>query len=344
MKWKYLLSVILFLLAGFIVYTLYKAGSFRSIEPHQKGEVLRIIKDIPGPEDLDISYLTNTLFISSTDRRNEDNEGAIFGLPLESESIPYRIPHTFSDSFHPHGISVFESDSSTYLHVVNHNENGDYIEFFQYRSDSLHHFKSIHSPMMCCPNDVLSVAPDRCYITNDHGNKSGFMRTLEDYLTLPLSNILYYDGSSFNEAYSGMSYANGINISPNGKYIYATETTGRKLLTFIPTSEGSLKKVGEINLKTGLDNIDVDQDGKIWIASHPKLLAFVKHAKDSTAISPSQVIRITPGVDNHTDFTIDEIFLDDGTNLSGSSVAVHHQGKVYVGVVFDHKVLMMSFN
>lgn len=196
--------------------------------------------------------------------------------------------------------------------------------------------------MMCCPNDVLAVAPDRCYVTNDHGRKTGFMRTLEDYLSLPLSGIVYYNGEEFIQAYDGMSYANGINISPDGKYIYASETTGRKFLTLEQAPDGILSEVHTINLKSGLDNIDVDTDGNIWIGSHPKMLDFVGHASDSTKHSPSQVFRLSPGVSSHTDYEIKEVFLDDGAMISGSSVAVHHNETVYVGVVFDHKVMKLQ--
>jgi len=44
---------------------------------------------------------------------------------------------------------------------------------------------------MISPNDVVAVAPDQFYVTNDHGYPHGFMLTLEDYLQLPASSLLY---------------------------------------------------------------------------------------------------------------------------------------------------------
>jgi len=341
MKVRYIVMGVFIVLALLVIYTLYKAGSFKSIEPHHIGIDIGFYTNMPGPEDLDISYNNDILFISSTDRRT-GKTGGIYGLDnKKTDAVPEVIPITYNGSFHPHGISIYESDTNTFLHVVNHNENGDYIEFFQYMNDTLFHIRSIKSSMMCCPNDVLAVAPDRCYVTNDHGRKTGFMRTLEDYLSLPLSGIVYYNGEEFILAYEGMSYANGINISPDGKYIYASETTGRKFLTLEQAPDGILSEVHTINLKSGLDNIDVDTDGNIWIGSHPKMLDFVGHASDSTKHSPSQVFRLSPGASSHTDYEIKEVFLDDGDMISGSSVAVHHNEIVYVGVVFDHKMMKL---
>ena len=342
MKLKYVIGSVLLIVLGFFLFTLYKAGSFKSINPHSEGEILGYIEDLQGPEDLDISYLNNILFISSTDRRDTSRQGAIYALDLDGVADPQLLIHDYQDSFHPHGISVFEQDSATYLHVVNHNNNGDFIEFFELKNDSLFHFKSVESSLMCCPNDVLAIAPDQCYITNDHGNKSGFMRTLEDYLTLPMSGILYYDGKEISEAFTGMSYANGINISRDGNYIYATETTGRKMLTFEVSEDGSLTKKNELSLQSGLDNIDVDLDGNIWIGSHPKLLAFVSHAKDKTVPSPSQVFKITPGKEDHLAYDVKEIYLNDGKELSGSSVALYHENTLYIGVVFEPTILMLE--
>ncbi len=38
------------------------------------------------------------------------------------------------------------------------------------------------------------------YVTNDHGSRTEFGRTMETYLTLPRANVLYFDGMIFREA------------------------------------------------------------------------------------------------------------------------------------------------
>ena len=93
----------------------------------------------------------------------------------------------------------------------------------------------------------------------------------------------------------------------------------------------------KLNLQSGLDNIHVDDEDNLWIAAHPKVLKFIGHAKDSINKSPSQVFKLTPA--SGTNYTIEEIYLNEGEQLSGSSVAVHYKSDLFVGVVFDYKLL-----
>ena len=192
---------------------------------------------------------------------------------------------------------------------------------------------------MCCPNDVVAVDKDKFYVTNDHGTRGGIMRTLEDYLLIPWSYILYYNGQTFTKVRDGINYANGINISNDHSKLYVACVTGRELLSFKIKEDGSLSLADRLNLKTGIDNIDVDEDGNLWIGAHPKLLAFVAHADDSTKHSPSQALKLTPSGNS---FAAEEIFLDDGKMISGSSVAVRYKNEVFVGVVFERKLLRMK--
>jgi arylesterase/paraoxonase len=118
-----------------------------------------------------------------------------------------------------------------------------------------------------------------------------------------------------------------------------THTTGRELLTFSRNKEtGELKLLNKLNLQSGLDNIHVDDEDNLWIACHPKMLKFIGHAKDSINKSPSQVFKLIPAT-NGTNYIVEEVYLNEGEQLSGSSVAVHYKTDFFVGVVFDHKVL-----
>ena len=92
-----------------------------------------------------------------------------------------------------------------------------------------------------------------------------------------------------------------------------------------------------IDLKTGLDNIELDSAGRLYIAAHPKLLTFVKHAKDAAYLSPSQVLRLEgqPG----GGYIVTEIYLDSGAQISGASVAAVSGKRMLIGSVFDPKFL-----
>jgi len=340
---------VVYVLSAAVVYavgsTLNVAGSFKSIDPHQSGTTEFVYRGIYGPEDMDLNEQTGKLYISSSDRwsnqKGINTDDGIWVMDLDSAASPHRMPTRYAGEFHPHGISFLRDDTLQYLFVVNHNPSGNFVERFLIRHDSLIHQRSYSDPMMCCPNDVVGVAPDYFYVTNDHGNAKGFKRTLEDYARLPYSSLLYFDGTQFLTAQEGLRYCNGVNVSADGKKLYLATTTGRDLMTFDrdPTS-GMLSLVNTTSMKSGIDNIDVDSDGNLWVAGHPKLFAFVAHAKDSTKKSPSQVFRLIPNPDNS--YSVTEVFLDDGSQISGSSVAVHYKNYLYVGGVFQPRILRIK--
>ena len=91
------------------------------------------------------------------------------------------------------------------------------------------------------------------------------------------------------------------------------------------------------DLETGVDNIELDAGGRLYIAAHPKLLTFVKHAKDAAFLSPSQVLRLEAR--SGGGYRVDEIYLDSGAEISGSSVAAVSGKRMLIGAVFDPKFL-----
>jgi arylesterase / paraoxonase len=107
-------------------------------------------------------------------------------------------------------------------------------------------------------------------------------------------------------------------------YIYdrdpATNATKRRDVAFVGT---------------GVDNLDVEDDGRLWIASHPKLLSFAQHASNPAKGAPSQVIVLEPATAG-TGGKIDQVYLkgpDD--KFSGASVAVRNGDTMVLGSVFE---------
>jgi len=82
---------------------------------------------------------------------------------------------------------------------------------------------------------------------------------------------------------------------------------------------GALSFRRDIKLRTGVDNIGVDVQGRLWAGCHPKLLTFSKHFADPTRPSPSHFLKITLPPEGPA--LVEELFLDSGETLSGSSVA-----------------------
>ncbi len=343
-KTAIIIGAVILLVAGMIIKTLHDAGQFRTITSHCDCSCEKI-PGLPGPEDITIDAAGGIAFISSDDRRaalaGSPVQGAIYGLDLKAETGKAVILTTeFKQAFHPHGISLYKGAAGeTLLFVINHRPDGNFVEIFEYRNRKLSHRESISHPLMFSPNDLVAVGPRSFYASNDHGNRSKWGRMLEEYLQLARSYVVYYDGSSMRIAAEGFKYANGINVDRDGKRLYLASTIGRSLHVYsrdIPT--GKLTKESDIGLNTGADNIELDEGGNLYITCHPKILAFSAHAKDRAKLSPSQVLKISFSAADQ--YTIKEIYLNDGTEISGSSVAAPFSGGFLVGQVFEDHILL----
>ncbi len=329
-----------------VVRTLFIAGEFKTIEPHFEGTCISI-EGAVGAEDITI-LSDGTALISSDDRRKTligtPVQGAIFSYQLNDlEPILINLTSGLDFEFHPHGISAFEHENGAVsIAVVNHTTNRHFIELFDLQDDTLLHRRSISDPLMISPNDVVLLDADRFYVTNDHGTSSEFGRTLEEYLLLERSNVLYYNGQKFSVAATDMGYANGINISRDGETMYVAETVGRRLSLFSRDSNTNELNVSRtIHFNSGVDNIELDADGNLLIGSHPKMLAFTRHAKDAEKLSPSQVFRVSV-LSGKKDF-IEEIYLNNGNELSGSSVAAIYGQALLIGSVLEPHFLRCDF-
>jgi len=349
MKFLKILIIVLVFLAVIIgapVLILFRdAGEFKKITTHFSG-LCTDIKGVHSSEDITIHPVIGLAFISSCDRRalslgRQPRQGAIFGFDLKGTIAELvNLTTDFKKPFRPHGIGLWlDEDGRTALFVVNHPPGGHFVEIFDLKENRLVHRESISDPLMHSPNDVVPVGPGSFYVTNDHGNTSKSGRTLEDYLRLARSYVLFYDGTNFRKVAGDLKYANGINLSLDGKTIYVAATVGRRIVLYDrDLQNGDLTYRDEINLATGVDNIDVDEEGNLWVGAHPKLLTFVKYSKNPDVLSPSQVLKITPH--EKGPYGIEEIYLDRGDIFSGSSVAVVYADTLLVGSVFDPRFLL----
>ncbi|MFM9076056.1 MAG: SMP-30/gluconolactonase/LRE family protein, partial [Bacteroidota bacterium] len=173
------------------------------------------------------------------------------------------------------------------------------------------------------------------YVSNDHYYAAeGIGRMLEEYLQRAISYVNYFDGRQFRKVADGIAYANGITVSPDGKQVYVAATTGRKLITYNRQDDGSLMFVSDQDLATGVDNIDITANGDLWIGCHPQLLKYSAHAVDHSNRSPSQILRVGKSGQ------VEEIFLNDGGDYSGSTVGAIYGNMILIGSVFEPSLLI----
>jgi arylesterase/paraoxonase len=339
----YVVGIVVLVVGGFTLQLLYAAGQFKTLEPHFGGACTPVA-GLAGAEDLTIHPRTGIAYISATDRRSilagGPGRGAIYAYNLRAPSPRLQnLTPTADEDFRPLGVSLHVGDDGRdVLYVINHAGGHQTIEIYDLVSTKLSHRATLSDPLLVSPNDLVAVGRDRLYVTNDHANTAGFGRVLEDYLRRALATVVYWDGERFAEAASGIGYPNGINVSPDGATLYVASSTGGKVFVFaIDPESGRLDERGAIEIGSGVDNIEVDEEGDLWIGAHPKLLTLMQHAGDASQLSPSQIIRV--GAPTSDDPVVEEVFLSLGADLSGSSVGAHHGNRLLIGAVFDDHIL-----
>ncbi|XP_066483150.1 serum paraoxonase/arylesterase 2-like isoform X2 [Tiliqua scincoides] len=300
-----------------------------------------------GSEDIDI--LPNGLaFISSGFKYPTlksfvpDKSGEILLMDL-NENNPRATEVKISSgfnlvSFNPHGISTFiDKDDTVYLFVVNHPKGKSTVELFQFveKDRSLVHLKTFRHELLQSVNDILALSPDTFYATNDKYFTEPTLALLEMFLGLPWTNVVYYSPKEVKEVAKGFYIANGINISPNGQYVYVADFQGHNIHVFEKHANSSLTPVKVLQLDTLVDNIFVDPyTGDLWVGCSPNGLKLFLYDPENPP--GSEVLRIQ---DIHSEKpTVTQVYADDGSELQGSSVAAVHANKLLIGTVF-HRAL-----
>ncbi|HEX7776929.1 MAG TPA: SMP-30/gluconolactonase/LRE family protein [Parvibaculum sp.] len=341
--------VVIFLILGWRF--LSAAGQFTAIRAEVPADC-QTVASPPGPEDIAIDRERGIAFVSATDRRavmrgDKGVRGGIYAIDLNGPVSGWALrPVTANEpaDFRPHGISLYiGADGKRRLFAVNHPASGGQaIEIFDVGAGGLlTHVKTVSDPLLISPNDVVAVGPESFYATNDHGTASPRGQTLDDLLLWRNANIVYFDGATMRVAGDRLSFANGINVSADGKTVYVSETLGAALHVYKrDVATGALTPSDYIRLGTGLDNIDVEPDGALLIAAHPHLMALLAAGKDPKALSPSQVVRVE--FDAKGGGRAGTIYLNMGGQISGSSVAAGFGDKMLIGNVFDPKILVCT--
>jgi len=346
-----LIGVPVLLILAYAVYLANDAGEFRSVENLHPGECRRIA-GVPGPEDITLHPDRDLALVSSFDRRAAMNgnprPGAIHAWALDgSMDAPVNLTPDAGIEFRPHGISLFVGpDARATLFVVNHpgeslfGEQPDEspvvahtVEVFELEGMRLVHRETFAHESMISPNDIVAVDHRRFYFTNDHGSAPGWKRTLEDYLRLGWANVVYFDDDEFHEATDGLSYANGINLSPDWTRLYVAEVTRGRIREYRRDKlDGSLSELRRFDVGFGVDNIEVDRrTGDLLLGGHVKLLTFTRHADNAEVLAPSQAARVRLARAPE----IETVFLDDGRMISGASVATARDEVLLIGSVFE---------
>ncbi|XP_053121028.1 serum paraoxonase/arylesterase 2-like isoform X2 [Hemicordylus capensis] len=300
-----------------------------------------------GSEDIDIlpnglAFISSGLKYPGLKSFAPDKRGEILLMDLNeknSQPTELRISRGFDlAAFNPHGISTFiGDDDAVYLFVVNHPHSKTTVELFKFVEEEnyLVHLKTIRHELLASVNDIVALSPDSFYATNDHYFTELILMLLEMFLGLTWTNVVYYSPKEVKEVAKGFYSANGINMSPDGKYVYVVDLLDHNIHVFENHANFTLTPLKVLQLDTLVDNISIDPyTGDLWLGCH--IDGFKLFMYDPENLPGSEVLRIQDILSEKP--TVTQVHVDDGSIIQGSSVAALYGKKLLIGTVF-HRAL-----
>lgn len=348
---KILIGAGVLVVAGgaFVADTMIDAGVLRQIEPHFDG-ACSAVEGVVGVEDITVDRSTGMAYLSAHDRRawgrDRSHEGSIYMYRVGGKNSPVLMPHDLDQPFFPHGISLWKNPNGPdRMFVISHpTEKRDdeiqvksVVEVFDVMDGALRHVRTLETDQPYSLNDIAAIDADTFYATIDRGSMTRLGRTLEAYGRLARGGVAFGDASGIRKMAGDLIYPNGIQLSADGSRLYVSETTGERLLAYerdLQTNE--LAFLSETAIDSGLDNLEWDEEGALWVGAHPRAIDFPAHGQDVAARSPSQILKLTL---NEGGVDIEEVYLNDGDPISGSSVGAPFEDRFLIGAVFEPFIL-----
>jgi arylesterase/paraoxonase len=307
-----------------------------------------------GAGDITVDRRTGIAFIACDyrrDRLNDDNifQGAVYGLDLNAEKPFLRhLTSDFPHEFHPQGIS-FYSDPETgqeRLFVINRRRKHNYIEIFKWENKKLIHLESITHTALVSPNDIQATGLRSFYFTNDHGSRSAFGVYLEDILGLRKANISYFDGKTFRAVAGRLLYANGIQLSFENNKLYVSSTLKGRVYQYARDPiNGALVFEKYYKVSRGLDNLELDENGDLWVCANTNLIKYLRQAYIENAKSPWRLYRIRVGSPPLGEKGIvEEVYRSNGKEISAVSIAAFYKRQILFGSFYEDYILAAKMN
>jgi len=337
-------------------------GAFVEVKDRFEG-ICKVVAEVPGPEALQLDREEGILyFISNNPCTGPNPRGGIYFLKLDN---PNALAHQFKfdqpKDFHPHGLSFLrdrgpkptpsgvafdictkatarDHQGKKYLFTNNHREDGSHtVEIFMVTgAGELSHEITISGTELTSPNDLVAVGSRQFYVTNDGRSHDGTIRSIDTFLGRKTGNVMFYNGTEFIKVVDNLYFPNGIAFNRGSNQLFVSETLSGMLKMYQIADEGSLEHVDNFFIGIGIDNINIDELGQLWVALHPNLWALSNHMKNTNKLSPAQVYKV-----NYRSKGKKLIYKETGALLSGVSAAISYNDDLYLGAVCDRKLVRL---
>lgn len=337
-------GVLVLVVAAGTLALLARGGAFRKIEPHFAGACEALPLEGSG-EDIVIDRERGIAYLSLLDRRSvvqgKDVQGTVVRVDLNARPFTaVKALATQPAAFRPHGMSLLVGpDGSRRLFVINHGQrrgvDPEAVEIFDETAPGeFSHRETVKGPELFSPNDVAAVGPAQFYVANDKALGGGLAAGLQQ-VGIGASPLAYFDGGKGRYVLEDVASGGGVNASADGGTLYVSETAGKRVRVLARAANGDLTERYRIPMDTSPDNIDVAADGSLWVTGHANTLALIRHFVSGSP-APTQVWRVVPG-DGRAE-SIEEVYLDDGRNMSAGSVGSTWNRLLLIGSITERKI------
>jgi arylesterase/paraoxonase len=321
-------------------------GAFASLEPQGPDSCATVPMEASA-EDIQIDRERGVAYLSYLDRRAQVEGQPVLGTVMlldlnRPEPRPRAALLDNPPAFRPHGMSLYVTpEGRRWLFVISHPPDaGHTVEIFRETPAGIFaHEETIRDALLFDPNAIVAVGARQFYVANDSGARNGFERVQEMLFRRGLADLVYFDGSSMRVVGSGLKTPAGIATSPDLVTVYVGETSGKRMRIYErDVVDGDLELLETVELPGAPDNLNVDAEGKVWIAAHAKILALIRHFGDPAKPAPTMILRFEPGVAEAE--RVRTILVDPGEKISAGSVGAVWRDTLLVGSITDRKVLL----
>ncbi|MEO1475390.1 MAG: DUF3703 domain-containing protein [Pseudomonadota bacterium] len=331
--------------------TYVRAGETRNIVSAFDG-TCSPLTGFEGPEDLVWDREAGIVYAVGGDRRSFRAGGPgrakIWSFPMTSpgSALPEDLAPAEPEIFRSFGMDLHIDEMGTRrLFVANRASDGHTIEIFRLApSGGLSLERTLKHPLLRNPNDLVAIGKSEALVTLDKQADAGTLgEILEGARQLRTGRVLRIDAMTAEYVADGLQMANGIALSPNQTELYVGETVAQRLSVFTYDSQTrTLSFNRHVPLDTGVDNITVNPDGRVYIAGHPKLLTLAMgYQRSETSPSPSEVLVYNPSLGS-----VERFYINDGSEHSGGSVAIvdDASGRMLIGSAFGPHISDCKFS
>ncbi len=328
-------------------------GFWSPVTSHFEG-TCRAVPMAAGAEDLRIDPGNGLAYISYFERAAPGPRGLGTGtvMLVDLNAAEPRVRAALATQpvhFSPTGLSLYAPVSGPKrLFVVNRAQLGKHsVEVFdQSATGAFTPAETVSDRLLWSPTAIVAVGPKQFYVVNDSGFKEQDESDAKKYVVGKLrgnrGTVVYFDGERARIVAQGLGMPNGVVVSSDGRTLYVAESGENRVQLFDrdPVT-GTLKPTRRIGLDVSPHNITMDSDGNLWVNAHPRGgFSFPTPGERGTWRFPTQVLKVTPGAESGKQ--VSEIYMNDGSELSGGSVAAVHGNQLVIGSVTDHKLLLCT--